>query len=139
MNEQALDQPEVSQVALWFSLLGGGGAWLVHLLAVYTISEWGCVQWSPRFEWLGITVTAWLLIVTSIATLFVAVWAAWAGYRSERDLPDGEDEETAGAPEQRWGRFAARTGLLMSGLFAFIILVESIPTFYFLQNCGGLP
>jgi hypothetical protein len=114
--------------------MGGAIAWTAHILLIYVISEWGCVKWPPRFAFYGITATAWLLIAVSALLLFVSVAAAYVGFRYQRrgrDFGQGEDADVPYHTEE----FVSRTGLIMSGTFAFIILVESIPTFYFLQRC----
>lgn len=135
---------DVSRLALWFALLGGAFAWLFHLLLVYAISEWGCVKWPDSFDFLGITVTSWLCILASVATAAPAFYATWVGMRVEKRLRQGvrdEAEDDADSPDdvekiRESDILNARIATIMSGLFAFVIVIESIPTFYFLQNCG---
>ena len=104
-------------------------------MLIYVISEWGCVKWPPTFQWIGITVTSWLLIASSVPAFALAIAAAWFGSRVERELKEGE--KGGEAPEEdRAARYNHRLGYLMSGLFAFVIAFETITTFYFLQGCG---
>lgn len=125
-----------SEPVQWFALMGGAAAWSLHLMLIYLISEWGCVQWPPTFQWLGITVTSWLLLAASVIAFALAAASTWVGCWRERELQKEEKEEDAPGEEDHAARFNHRLGYLMSGLFAFVIAFETIPTFYFLQGCG---
>lgn len=122
----------VSRRALWIGLLGGAVAWLVHLVAAYAIAEFGCVGRLRQLSFAGLNAVAWLIIAASVVTLLAAVVSAWLAYRSEQRLRAGLD---ADEPESVAEREVARTGWITSGLFALVILVESLPIFYYLQDC----
>lgn len=136
-TERTIKREGMSRPAQWFALMGGAAAWSLHFMLIYVISEWGCIKWPPEYQWLGITATSWLLIAVSVPLALVAAAATWVGYRSDRDLQPGKREGEGSGEEDRSARFNARTGYIMSGLFTFIILYETLPTFYFLQSCGG--
>jgi hypothetical protein len=125
----------VSQGALWFSLLGGPFAWLAHLLAIYSISEWGCVDHFPAFRALGTVGTAWELLIATSVLLLAALSAAWVGYRSEQRLRARGRPLREQVKSRRADFYAARAGMILSGFFAFVILVEAIPTYFFLHVC----
>ena len=125
----------VGRFALWFGLLGGAVAWLIHFLAAYAISEFGCVaEWGDRL-WMGISVAAWLLIAMTAATTALAaaalLTAHWVRRRiggSVEDLPDSEGI-VASAP------YMAYIGWVLSVLSLVIILVQSVPILYWLEDC----
>lgn len=121
---------------IWFGMLGGASAWVLHLMGSYAIGEFGCAGVLHGVRWLGINATCWVLILFSLVLAGVAAAASWAGrqtdHDAERQAPATEDGET---DERRPVLFAGHAGMLMSGWALFIILVESIPTFFFLQGC----
>jgi hypothetical protein len=122
----------VGRAALWFGLLGGGVAWLVHFLTIYVVAEFGGVSGWGQSPFLGITVQAWLLLVISLLMTVGAGAAAYVAHRSRRFLrqtsPTEDDLERHAA-----GWHMARAGYVASSLFLFIILVESLPIFFFLR------
>jgi hypothetical protein len=122
----------VSRGALWFGLLGGAGAWTAHLMLAYAAAEFGCVGRLGEQSYLGITMVAWLVLALTVATTLTSGAATVVAYRSRCRLRSEEAaEDAAGAAE----RYAARAGLMMSGMFTFVILFESIPIFYYLHGC----
>jgi hypothetical protein len=121
----------VSRRALSFGMLGGGAAWLVHLVAAYAIAEFGCVGRLREVSVAGLTAVAWLIIGISVLTLLIAVANALIAYRYERRVRAAHDDVTGTAAETE----VARTGWITSGLFALVILVESLPIFYYLKDC----
>lgn len=131
MNIQSAESP-VSRGALWFGLLGGAGAWTIHLLAAYAAAEFGCVSGLSSREYMNVSFVAWLEIaLTAMTTLFagVATLVAWRTHR--RLLARSAERDEALAAEQN----TAWAGLLTSGLFMFIIVFESIPILYYLRSC----
>jgi hypothetical protein len=123
--------PKTSRRALWFGMLGGGAAWLVHLVAAYAFAEFGCVGRLRQVSLAGLTAVAWLIIGVSVLTLLIAVASALTAYRSERRLRATQDDLMGTAAEVE----VARTGWVTSGLFVLVILVESLPIFYYLKDC----
>jgi hypothetical protein len=124
--------PAVSRRSLWFGSLGGAFAWLVHLLASWSISEFGCFAGLHRTTLLGLTIVAWALIALSAAMLSASLAATWVAYRSDcrirrHGFRTNTADETAG--------FLARAGLVASGLFALIIAAQTIPIFFYLRSC----
>jgi hypothetical protein len=124
------EQLAVSRAGLWFGLLGGGVAWLTHLLASYVIAEFGCLSNWGQNKFLGVTWLAWLLLGVSFLTLGWAGVATYVAYRSKQRLGNFESSEGPTSAV-----YMARAGYITSGVFLFIILVESVPIFFFLQSC----
>lgn len=115
---------------LWFGFLGGALAWLLHLVGAWLISEFGCVLAARNAADASISVTAIVLLILSVAMASVAVAATVVGRRASERLR-GDDPGDG----DRVGHFLAHGGAVMSGLFVFIIVVESIPIFYFIDHC----
>lgn len=136
----SVTHPGTPRSRLWFGMFGGALPWLVHLVGASIIAEWGCLAGIDRQQLMGITAVAWGVIALSGATLavaLVATWSAyqtWQHYRGDAAGQTAENEPTA-LDVRGTDAFMARTGLWTSGLFVFIILVESFPIFYFLSNC----
>jgi hypothetical protein len=121
----------VSRGMLWFALLGGGVAWAVHLGGAWAISEFGCVAGIQRSLLLGVSVVAWAIVAVSVMAFAVAVAATVVGWRRENrlELRDPADRVDGSA------MYMCRAGWITSGIFAFIILVQSVPIFFYLGDC----
>lgn len=132
MNEPR-EYLDVHRFRLWFGVLGGAVAWTVHLLVSYAIAEFGCVSPFRDVRFLNVTGVAWLGILTSLAMLAVAVAATLVALRIKRRMVGSEDAIRYEAEDGRV--FMARTGVLTSGLFVFIILVQALPFLYYLRSC----
>ncbi len=125
----------VSPRILWFSQLGGAVAWVLHLTGSYSVGEWGCASPFARDQFLSLTGPVWLLFVVTATAMALALAAAWTGHRAEAELRAKERFPGRVGETRHPGIYMARSGLMTSGLFAFIILVQSVPTFYFLRSC----
>jgi hypothetical protein len=112
---------------LWFALIGGGAAWMARFLVIWIISEFGCIGGAPTWsEGLG---TAVVMMLASLPFLGIAMYAAFLSFRLRRvDVAHHADRDNT-------IRFLATTGLIVNPLFAGIMLVESLPMFYFLNEC----
>ncbi len=133
LDYSAEERPTVSRWAARFSLLGGGTAWLFHLLAVYVISEFGCqVGWG---HWIvgGLSMVAWLLLLATIFTGILAGIACWLAARTSERLRGAEGDDAVVPAETK--RFIAGVSQILNGLFAFIIIVQGVPIFFFLRSC----
>lgn len=130
---KADDIPRITDVTVGLNLIGGGTAWLLHLLLSYLVAEFGCLRGLGEIRILGITAVAWLLILVSLLTLALAGIATFVSWRIREKL--GRAAENADEAGDGAKHFAARAGLITNGLFFFIILVESLPILYFLHGC----
>jgi hypothetical protein len=135
MSRQGIHNDEgyiaVTRAGLWFGLLGGGIAWLLHFLSSYVIAEFGCVSNWGQNKYLGVTMLAWLLLGVSAFATGLAAFATFVAYRAKQRL--GELEHSDGQTSS--AVYMARAGYITSGVFLFVIIVESIPIFFFLQSC----
>jgi hypothetical protein len=118
---------------LWFGLLGGALAWLTHFMIAYGVAEFGCVGNLGSYTALGISLVAWVVLVMSAVTLAIAVLASLTAYRTSNRLVAMKNEGSGTAFEAEL--YTAKAGWITSGLFALVIVVETLPIFYFLQDC----
>lgn len=117
---------------LWFGVLGGALAWLIHLVGAYVIAEFGCVGRLRSVSFLEVTAVAWLLIAFSSLMLLIALASTWVAYQRYRHLRNSAapgDEATNAIAD------LDRAGWITGGLFALVIFVESLPILYYLQDC----
>ena len=122
------------RLMLWFGLLGGGTAWTLHLLLAYLIAEFGCVSGQDSIVVGGIALPALLLLLMSVLMFTVAAGAALAARLAGRRLARDGDHDRGGQAVAA-ERAMARTGLYASALFAFIIVVQSVPIVFYVRGC----
>lgn len=115
----------------WFAFLGGGFAWTFHLLSIYAVGEFGCVSGMDRITYAGISAVAWMILILSAVALAIAMAAAFVGYRDKH----WDNAQEVSSPEDDGGRFLSSFGFLLSSLFGFIIFVETMPVFAYLDGC----
>jgi hypothetical protein len=124
--------PVVRERALWFGLLGGGVAWLIHFLAAYIIAEFGCISGWGKGTFMGVTGLAWLLLGVSAVMLGLCTWSVLIARRCLRDLRKAPFADRARVQSRI---FMARAGFISGAIFVLIILVETLPIFFYLQRC----
>lgn len=129
----ASDVP-VSEGRLWFGLLGSPIAWLIHLVVVYTLAEVTCVAGLFEFTMLGLDGGVSLILIVTLLTLALAVAAGVVAYGSDRRLRR-QDRGQASISDRGVSKQMARWGMHLTVLFVFIIGVETIPVFFYLQPC----
>lgn len=113
-------------------LVGGGAAWFLHLLLAVVLAEFGCVAGWGDIRFGGINLVAWLLLVVTVVSLAAGVAVTILSYRL-----GGKVALRAEMGDSREGArmFAARTAFIANMVFVFVILMESVPIFYFLHDC----
>ena len=129
----AQDPPTgVSRRSLRFALLGGGVAWLAHLVLAYAIAEFGCIAGLGHVHWAGLSVVSWMLLVMTLLTLGLALAATAVAWRNRRRLLRewGHRSESHEAED-----FTARLALVSNAVFVGVIVVQSVPIFYYLREC----
>lgn len=125
----------VSEERLWFGLLGSPIAWFLHLVVVYTLAEVTCVAGIFGFTVLGLDGGVFLILVVTLLTLALAGVAGVVAYGSNRHLErhsEGEESPT----DRGVGRQMAQWGVHLAVIFLFIIAVETIPVFFYLEPCS---
>jgi hypothetical protein len=125
----------IAGVKAWkhgLALLGGAVAWTGHLLIAYAISEFGCVAgWGHR-NFLAVSVVSWLVIGVSVAMIALAVASIYVSLQLERS---GPHLATADADERSTVEYVGRFGRIVNWLFLFVIVVETLPIFFYLDHC----
>ena len=119
---------------LWFALLGGAAAWAGHLLIAYAVAEFGCVAGLGHRGIAGaggVTVLSGLLIgVSAIMTA-----AAAAALIVSRRLPGHVPSDSPATDDRATREFVARFGVIANGVFLLVIVVESLPIFFYWGRC----
>ncbi len=105
---------------LRFCLLGGGVAWLLHLVGAWAIAEFGTLGGA-------VNLTPWLAVLSG-ALLAIALAATWLSLRLARIYPADTGETL------RTFRFCGRFGVVTNGAFAVVIAAQTVPIFYFLGS-----
>ena len=113
----------------WFHLLGGPILWSAHFLVSYAWVEFACrvrllVLDSTFF---GFTVLSWSVLLLTLIALLATLYVGWSAYQSWlqiRNLKETNELESWGAESRR---FMAWSGILLSALFAFVILLTGLP------------
>lgn len=107
-------------VLVWYALLGGVGAWTIHLMFLTSFVRYTCT--SGGHVWAMHAATAVTLIMT-----FVAMLLSWRLVRAG----DGEDTERG------WLPFLGRLGLLVGAINVALIAVEGLYVFVLAsRRCG---
>lgn len=119
---------------LWFGVMGGAIAWLIHLLGSYGIAEFGCVSPFRETRLWGLTGVAWLELGLGALMAALALAATLVAQRNKR-YASGSAADTVHFESSDPRAFMARTGAVSSALFLFIILVQTVPIFYYLRDC----
>jgi hypothetical protein len=104
-------------VALWSGVFAGPIAWLIQFQTRYSLVPWVCAT-QHRF------------VLHLVALVFLAValaggvlsWGNWV--RSGKQWPSDTEDESAGRKQ-----FLALLGIMMSGIFALVIIAQIIPAF----------
>lgn len=115
---------------LWFGFLGGALAWGLHFGGLYTLVSVHCAT-----GWLS-NAPAWLIgigVVVTLLALGITGAAGWAATQLRRDTPATGDAVAEARLEA--GRALGTGGMLLNGLFALLIALETLPLFV-LRACG---
>lgn len=104
-----------SNFALWFGMLGGATAWLIHLQAAFVLVPWYCARHQT-----------WPLHLLTIALLGFTFVAGVVSVSEWRRSPRAHEYLEARADR---ARFMAVLGALLSALFFLVILAQWIPVF----------
>lgn len=121
----------MSAIAQAFALLGGAVSYAAHLLLGSALVPWACGT--------GSVLPIHLATVAALGAVAASAAAGWrilarhAGPAERERAGSGPAEHGAagGAASAVW---MARTGVLLNGLFALIILFGELPT-WFLDPC----
>jgi hypothetical protein len=111
----------VSRPALWFGLLAGPIAWSLRLLISYPLVPVACAQGASSL----LHLVSALFLLVALAGGAVAWWSYRQLRAKERSGRGGADDWT-----MERTRFMVLLSLLVSGLFALVIVAEWLPVFF---------
>ena len=113
----------------WFHLLGGPILWSAHFLISYAWVEFAC-RVKPLVlvsTILGFSVLSWIVLIFTLLAVLAALYVGWAAYRSWLRIRKSDERNEL----ESWGvesrRFMAFGGILLSTLFALVILLTGLP------------
>ena len=122
---------------LLFGLLGSPIAWIVLHMFDYLWIETACRAGILTGALGGLTGVGWVLLAATLLALAVSAVAGFISYRrwlSLREPGDAGDLE----PVQARSAFLARSGFMISALFALLIILTGVPV-VFMSPCLGAP
>lgn len=119
---------------LWFGMFGSPVIWSIHLILGYTFSEAACTAGLLNFTIAGADGVMLVLILWTLLAMAGILWNGWWSYRSWRHYAALNPEEEH--PLQAFDRdeFLALSGLLLSGIFFLLLLINLYP-FFVLRPC----
>jgi hypothetical protein len=131
--ERITRDESVGSAALWFGVLGGPIAWVLHMTIGYSLEEWFACSPSTSTpgEILGSSVPTWAIAIT-VAFALVASAAGLVAFRCWRR---SEPADGAVAGRARW---MGMVGLMNSGLY-FLIIIGGLGPALMLQVCEASP
>jgi hypothetical protein len=121
----------MADTRLWFGVLGGPIAWVVHVAAGYILEDTACSPASGSPAILGIGIEPLYLVMTSILAAVTAA-AGLVAYRCKDRI---EDVGTVASERARWMAWA---GVLVSTLF-FVIIGLAFASISILDSCEISP
>lgn len=125
-NESSRCEP-VKPGQLWFGLLGGAAVFAIHLTVSYGLVSLSCFWGWLNFEILGMTGTQFVLIVFTLISAAIVLFAGSIAYRNWRQLRN-ESQPGVGSPEEGRYRFMTFLGVMLNALFLISILVSIVPS-----------
>jgi hypothetical protein len=119
---------------LWYGMFASPVIWSLHLLIGYMISEAACMTNLLGFRILGLGALLVVLVGLTLLAMGGIIWNAWWSFRSWRYYASLDPSEEF--PLQAYDRdeFLALSGLLLSGIFFFSLLINMYP-FLVLRPC----
>jgi hypothetical protein len=112
----------ISPISLGYSILVGPILWLLHFVFVYALAEFGCrANFTNWWYFPPETIRTSIILVTIPVLLLVAI-GGFMAYGSWQRLSARPEIEVEGE------YFLAATGILLSSLFLFIILMTAAPS-----------
>lgn len=135
MSEQNHQSPNMretaiagsSRLALWFAVLGGMIAWVIHFWLGFALVEITCRTEFPQFSALGLSGLQLLMAVVTVLFGGVALVAAIVAWRVQARAGPVTDRDSD--HPRALASFMGRTGLYLSGFFLAAIVLAAVPAF----------
>lgn len=134
MSEPSATTEVRTSKTLWFGMFASPVIWSAYLLIGYFISEAACMTNMLAFRVLGVSALLVFLVAITLLAMGGILWNGWWSYRSWRHYAAENPEEPY--PLQAFDRdeFLALSGLLLSAIFFFLLLINLYP-FFVLRPC----
>lgn len=121
---------EISLWALFFGLLAGPAGWIAQHLLVYGLAGYACYPQgfqltAPAHNWSSLRPVLIAITGLGLALTAAGAWVAWRCWREVKDEAAGDHPDLLEVGAGR-SRFLAMSGLLVSALFAAVILFEGV-------------
>jgi hypothetical protein len=113
--------------ALWFGLLAGPLIWSVYFMAGYALVEFACKLGLLRFNLLGLSAVSAIIIGLTLVALLATLYAGFVAYQKWQRMRRDESDQVDRGRAEKSPMFMALAGVLLSGLFALLILLTGIP------------
>jgi len=123
--------------ALWFGLFGAAVAWSIQELAGYASIAHACYpSWQPRFIPVvpGVWTTTLIMSLVMVGLGIAAGLTAYRSWRLTRRESSGAEERQLEVGDDR-ARFMAISGIIVSGILLFNLLMNAIVLFL-VPPCG---
>ncbi len=128
VSRVSAQDPALTEPRLWFAAMAGHFAWTAQLLLSYFVVSLACRQPPLVFEVAGVDGFQLLLIALTVVSAAVALGATLVGFRAWRAA---RASRPANAAEPvGWRGFLGAFGALLSGIFAFTILMTGLSLLY---------
>lgn len=115
--------------ALWRGFLAGPITWIVYFMIGYLLVEVVCKSDFLNFSLLGFPAVSAIILLLTIISVFITLYSGFANYRKWQQAPGDKGLDFTEQLDPGPVRFMALAGLLLSGLFALIILMTGISVF----------
>jgi len=135
MNQQSFGNSEIRPISvLWLGFLGTSILWFIGFLYAWVLAEFGCQGAPARITFMGATLVAWFQLVGRLFFISIAILLLRYVNRVIKKASSGQRAE-AGFQDESLLLFFARGGLIAGLILLAVIIVESIPIFFFLKSC----
>jgi hypothetical protein len=114
-------------MALWFGLFGAPAMWSLQLMSGFAVSAHGCFPYSLPLTspTIGVRAIVTLISVVAAAGAIAAGLIAHGSWQRTREFTSGPERAMLDVRQQRV-RFMAESGMLMSALFLFVIVLSFV-------------
>lgn len=120
---------------LLFGLLAAPIAWAALHMFDYLWIETACQAGLLGGTMAGLTGVAWVVVAATLVALVISVAAGVISFRRWQSLREPDDDDDLEPVEAR-SRFLALSGVLVSALFALLIIMTGVPVFL-MAPCAG--
>ena len=117
MNPPATGTHRFHPKALAYGVAAGPLLWTLHLWVSYTLASLGCSAGG-----LDASLARWLILGLTVVLVALVGLAGWLAYGNWRAL-----SRPGSAAALKFERTVALAGVLLSGLFGFMLLFAAVP------------